>query len=318
MKIVGKKNIKIIAATSMAIFSLLACFSATYAWFTAMRQVSKDADDFAVVVKTGKLKNIYFHKFASKTIDPNTLEASSFTFNSAYDGKISYDWDTNEAHYDGDTSIDLPDYSPLDPAHPLLMVFELDQEYSLTDAGEILISAKTDVEFFLGARTSTNAPAYNLKTTGVYHSEENAEDPTKTDYYYALSSVVNFYCTDSASELYNKVENENTTLINTTYTVANLRSRDDSIAAKQDDPTAVVPDLSFTNVNNANDTISFNQEPSIYTSLANTSVRYISIIIDYYADAVEYIYSTYLGNEILETEFLSELHFLCDWGLEVR
>ncbi len=158
---------------------------------------------------------------------------------------------------------------------------------------------------------------YNLKTDGVYYSEPNAEDASKTDYYYALSSVVNFYCTDSSSELYNKNNGENTTLINTTYTVANLRDRESSLAEKASDPDAIVPDLSFTAIDNSDDSTSFNPEPYLYTSYANTSVKYISIIVDYYADAVEYIYSTYLGNETLETELESELHFLCDWGLEI-
>ena len=49
MKLIGKKNLKIIAATSVAIFSLLAVIGGAYSWFTlSMNQVS-ETTDFAVV-----------------------------------------------------------------------------------------------------------------------------------------------------------------------------------------------------------------------------------------------------------------------------
>ena len=308
---------KIIAATAMTIFSLFAATVGAFAWFTSKLTQANDADQFKVAVVNGKLKNIYFHQMASKVINPTTTSPISFTFESNYCGKISYNWVSGTANYSGDTSIELDDYSPLDAAHPLLLVFELDQSYDLVNDGDINIKAITEVDDFIGTRGTNNAAKYNLKTD-CYYSEPNADDSSKTDYYYALSSVANFYCSDSSSELYNKSNNENTTLINTTYTVANMQTREASVAAKETDPNANVPDLSFTSIDNSDDSTDFNQEPLLYTSSANTTVKYISVIVDYYADAVEYIYSTYLGNDTLETEFGSELHFICDWGLEVR
>lgn len=301
----------------MAIFSLLTTFSGAFAWFLAKKEQNNAVNDFKVYSVDGKLKNIYFHKMSSKTIDPGTLEADTFTFNSDYAGKISYDWNTNTPSYTGDTSVLLEQYSPLNPEHPLLMVFELNNTYTSSYDGNITISAFTEVEGFLGSRDSNAIPVYNLKTTGVYYSEPNPVDSSKTDYYYALSSVVDFMCSDSNSELYNKTGDVNTTLKNPTYTVSSMRNRDMSIAAKEADPEAVVPDLSFTSVNNSNDTTSFKQKPYIYTSQSGSSVKYISIIVDYYRDAVEYIYSTYLGNETLENDFKYILNYLCDWGLEV-
>lgn len=318
MKKVGKKNIKIIAATSMAIFSLAATFSASFAWFLAIRDENEDVEQIPFNAVNGKLKAVYFHKFASKVVNEETLEATSFTFNSAYSGKITYNWETNTPNYSGDATVKLDPYDPLDPEHPVLMVFELSEAYTVQYAGDVKISGVTDVEGYLGARNASGAPVYNLKGNGVYYSETNAQDSSKTDYYFALSSVIDFICTDSASDLYNYDGSGNTTtLINPTYTVSSLRNRDMSIAAKAADPEAVVPDLSFTSINNADDTTSFKQKPSIYTSQEGTTIKYISIIVDYYRDAVEYIYSTYLGNSTLENEFKYDLNFLCDWGLEV-
>ena len=317
MKSLSRRNLKIVAATAMTVFSLFAATVGAFAWFTGKLQQANQADDFKVTVTDGRLKNIYFHNYVSKVTDTTTLKPTSYTFENSYSAYISYDWATNSAVYHGNP-IDMEDYSPLDFSQPLLMVFELQDAYPLTLDGDITIQAKTDVEGFLGARDDANAPVYGLTTNGYYYTEPNPEDSSKTDYYYALSSVVDFLCNDSGNELYNKNNGENTTLINATYQVSNLRTREQSKAAKEADPDAVVPDLAFTSINNDTDETSFKQDPSIYKSQANTTVRYISVIIDYYSDALDYIYSTYLGDRTLEDEFDSHLEFLCDWGLEVN
>ena len=317
MKRIKKSNMKIIAATAMTIFSLFSSIVGAYAWFSGHLVYNQNPTDFSVTVLDGRLKNIYFHQHQSVAIDRETLKPTSYTFNSEYSGKISYDWQSHTATYTGDATISMDEYTPLDFSQPILMVFELKEAYSIVDAGEIIIRATTDVEGFLGARNSQNTPVYDLKTTGAYDTKPNPEDPTKTDYYYALSSVIDFYCNDSSSELYNKSGNTNTTLINATYNVSDLRTRETTAAEKEADPDAIVPDLAFTTIDNATDATSFNQRPMIYTARANTTVKYVSVIVDYYNYALDYIYSTYLGDDTLETEFEGRLNFLCDWGLEI-
>ncbi len=314
---INKLNLKIIAATSMCVFSLFALFSGTIAWFNVTQAATDNANNMGVKPLAGKLKGVYFHELSSKAIDPDTKVASSFTFASAYSGKIEFDWETKTADYDGNATVNLSQYTPLDPEHPVLMVFEMSEGYSIRGDGELTITAKTDVTGFLGARSANNAPFYSLDGNGVYYSEVNSSDASKTDYYYAMSSVAKFYCTDSSAELYNKTNGANTTLINPTYAVASLRDKADSKAALAEDENAVVPDLSFVDVNNAAETFTYNQEPTIYTSIANTTVKYISVVVDYYEDAIEYIYSTYLGNTVLEGTLDGTLNFLCDWNLEV-
>lgn len=310
MKIVGKKSFRLVAATAMTIFSLLALSLGAFAWFVGKTEEAKNATDFTVKVNSGRFKAVYFHQHTSKVIDTTTYKPVSYTFESSPTGYISYDWESKTATYVGSTGIDMYDYTPLDFAQPILLVFELNDTYSLTTAGEISINAKTEVEGFLGSRDSNNAPVYDL-ITDYYQKNGN-------DYYYALSSVINFYCNDSANELYNKNGDTNTTLINTTYNVSSLRSKESCAEAKEANPNAIEPDLTFTWVNNDTDESSFNQEPSIYKSQANSTVKYISVIIDYYSDALDYIYSTYLGDRALEDIFDSHLEFLCDWGLEIN
>ena len=315
MKLIRSKNVKIFAATAMTIFTLLAATIGAFAWYAGNYNQSKDADEFVVQVNNGTFKNLYFHQHTSKVIDPVTYKPISYTFNNTPTGHISFDWETKTASYVGETGIDMNDYTPLDFAQPILLVFELNNTYNLVPAGEICIDAFTEVESFLGERnSSTSAPVYNLLND--YYKKEGTG--SEAQYYYALSSVIDFYCTDSPNELYNKNGDENTTLINTTYTVANLRSRESCAAIKAANPDAIEPDLSFTTVNNSTEESSFNQQPSIYKSQANSTVKYISIIVDYYADALDYIYSTYLGDRTLEDTFESHLEFLCDWGLEIN
>ena len=302
----------------MTIFSLLVLFIGTYAWFEAFLHQTDTGSNFEVKDIDGKLKNIYFHNSTSVVVDNNTGKPTSFIFDASYSGKISYNWETKLASYSGDTTIALASYTPMEHNKPLMLVFELDDTYSISFDGEITITAKTTQEGFIGARNANNnnAPVYSLlysdENSGVYQRKNNAS-------YFALSSVANFFCTDSSSELYNKDEfGNNTTLINGVYSYSSLKNREQSIAAKTADPEAVVPDLCFTSINNSNETSSFKQDPKLYTSKTGDSVKYICVILDYYEDAIDYIYSTFLGNDTLEYTFGNKLNFLCDWGLEIR
>ena len=64
MKTVGKKNLKIIAACSVAIFSLLAVCGGVYSWFTIQLQQALDPTNFAVInLGTCDLYSIELYKF---------------------------------------------------------------------------------------------------------------------------------------------------------------------------------------------------------------------------------------------------------------
>lgn len=67
MKRTGKKSIKIVAATSMAIFSLFTTFTAAYAWYTSQRKVNDDMDSFAVEDVSETITKISVHDFYGKS-----------------------------------------------------------------------------------------------------------------------------------------------------------------------------------------------------------------------------------------------------------
>ncbi len=291
---------KIAAMTSMTVFSLLAVFTGTLAWFNANRLVNNSGTDFNVQSMSGRLSSITFHKLASKTRDASSGDATSFTFNSDPDGTITYDWSSSDATFEataeGDTSIALDTYEPLNREQPLLLIFHLDDAYTPTD-GSLYINATAEADGFLGKKNSDATPMYSLTSEDVIYKTATVD--AVTYYYYWLSSVVQFY---------------NLTFANDTlsYTYA-LTSE---YATSQGIP-LLTNNGKFATADNEQDTCSFTNEVSMYSSTSGTTVKNIGIVIDYYPDAIEYIYSTYLGNTTLEDTYDGFLRFWCDWSMEV-
>ena len=315
----NKNTLKIIAATSMAIFTLASVFTASFAWFLSnkIEQLDSDGDNFKVAVADGRLSKIYFHRFNNRTLDGNG-HLASYSFEKNYCGSITYDWSSDTGTYvpvsQGDTTIELGTYETFDPYHPLLLVFELSSEYTLEENG-FNIRANTTIDGFLGTRLNDNSPKYDLDSSSVYidTKTETVDEQVVTTYYYALSSIADFYCIDHSTSEFNTLKGGDFL----TYNISNLESRDTVKEKKELDDTKTYADLTFTEVDNDDETSSFNKTPLLYTSEEDATVQYISIIIDYYPDAIEYIYSTYLGNSTLEDDYDGVLHFACDWKMEI-
>ena len=62
----NKNLIRIAAMTSMTIFSLMAVFAGTLAWFNANRVINNGADSMQISSLGGKLKSISFHSLSAK------------------------------------------------------------------------------------------------------------------------------------------------------------------------------------------------------------------------------------------------------------
>ena len=123
MKKVGNKNVKIIAATSMAIFSLFACFSAAYAWFTAIRNVDNGADQFQVSDVQTSVQELSIHEFLGMSTE--TGSAKAYCFNPIPTGFADFSNDPQHPSTIGNLSITLDEYSLDDPNHPVLLLFKV-------------------------------------------------------------------------------------------------------------------------------------------------------------------------------------------------
>lgn len=280
----------------MCIFTLFSVFSASIAWFQTLVQTDGSTDSLHVKNATGKFKQMTFHTLASNGKTISTVESQcSFKFNKASVGTISYDWDTKQYSTSGTTTVALSPYETLDRYQPMLLLIELQKEYSDLTDGDLLVSAtvnEVEGKGFIGERNqTTNAPEYDLSDSNIYERKNNIN-------YYWLSSVVRFFSksfTSSAFETFSGAATYD-------FTLGNMDNQ-----------------AHFVDIDNSDETSEFNENISIYSSPANSTTKYIAVIVDYFPDAVEFIYSTFLGDATLESaEYDYELNYSCDWKMEVR
>lgn len=297
MKSVRNKKLTIAAATSMAIFSLAAVFAACIAWFSTNTIVNNETDDPGINVSyaTGNLNYIEFHRLSSTT---RVEQVATYHFNKTAYCTLTYNWRSHTFSTTGNSN-DCPmgQYTLLDQEHPLLMIIAFHKQVTSQVAGDINIKGYTDVQGFLG-ETEGNSPKYELGNINeeVFIKRTTVDEVT-TDYY-ALSSVVKFDYKEYTSSAYNTFIASGATL--------DYSTNDTDI--KHGDTF-----VSFDN----NDQPSFNNHPTIYSSVVGHSVQYIALLVNYYPDALNSIFSTYMLDTTLDRTYDGFLNFACDWFLEI-
>ncbi len=320
MKRTGNKNLKIVAATSMAIFSLLTTFSAAFAWFTAMRKTGEETSNFKIDTVDGVLESITFHTLAdtngvTKTTVNGVLTPSKFSFKQSYIGKITYQWKSDNQTIDftqsGQTSIDLKQYTPLDQEQPLLLMINLREEKQF-NAKELKIGASASVDGYLGDRINY-APTYRLNGN-AYNASENANpmirEKDNSVAYFPLSSVVKFYYSELAATNTTSGEKSIDDVKNGSSTYDfDLLGNDVDLEGGQNF-------VDFIDVTDDDYDIDFEQDITIYSS-SNRHIKHVALVIDYFPEAIEYIYQTFLGDDTLDNTFEGILHFICDWTMEI-
>ena len=302
MKSGSKKTTKIFAATAVTLFSLVTVFVATIAWFAMNENVGGNGMSITTTRMDGKLKYVYFHSFDDETPNDGTFSFSKTPF-----ATYQYDWDDRSLATvdDENANWDMGSYSSFDKNHPMLVIFAFDKDYTSNHAGDFYIQGKTTVNDFLGRRQTEGehigAPYYTLPQTQV----NDEEHPTSLLMaksggidYYALSSVASF---------------RYRTFTNSTYSSFLSTNSGDIL----DIPVNTLVDgHAFNTVDNAAESYTFDSTPKIYESNGTETVKYIALTIEYSADAIGFIYSTYLGDSGLNN-YDSVLHFTCDWLFEV-
>lgn len=287
VRLPSRINLKIISATSVVLFTLLTVFVGTYTWFQAIKN-NQELNNEIKVHQFGKFSKLSFHPLLSAT-PANSENPTNYSFDLDETGSLSYDWDTREVTPAGDTDIILNEYDPLHKHQPCLAIIELNDNYN-NDETETKITISTDTVGFLGALENKK----NKYSLGA-ESELLIDQVDGVDYY-PLSSVASFsYKAFSQSEYNTWINNKSSYDV----TVSDLTTAN-----------------GFVRVNNAQQTSTFTKEATIYSSGTgtNTDVKYIAFVIDYYFDAIESIYSTFLGDTVLESSSYNyALHYICDW-----
>lgn len=275
----------------MSIFSLASVFAATYAWFAMNTAVDATGMQITTGIK-GKFSKISYHQMT-------TASADEYHFNKTPTAYMTFDWSTMtlSSPKDGNdqtlASFDLVmgAYNPLDQVKPVLVLIELDKEYNTSTEGNVVVKGVTETTGFLGEKDANKQPEHTLGEDLILKVAGGHD-------YYPLSSVVTFRNTSFSSEAYATWNS------NSTY---DITLADTSPSSDRD----------FTVVDNLNDTSSFEDNITIYDSGNNTTLKYIAIVVNYKPTAIEYIYSTYLGDPVLGGTYEDTLYFTCDWVWEI-
>lgn len=290
MRKTGKKNLKIAGATSIALFSLVTVFTATIAWFALNKRVDSSGTAINAQEPSGRLYKITVHPYDKKVVHED-------------DNKPYYSFQRTGTVIFGEgaanpiPTFNLGQYDPLDYERPLLIVFELREQYTTSsNVGDIYIKGSTKTEGFLGATNTDGSPVYGLGPGTDLCTTIDGID------YYPLSSAVNFKCAAFSTSTYSTALSKS---------VANNKIDIDIGLIKLNQ--------SFVNFPVGSTIASFTPKPTIYSSPASTAIKYVAMVVNYDSNAISAIYSAFLGNTYLEgaSHYDGKLNFVCDWSLEI-
>ena len=262
-----RSPLKLLAATSVSIFSLLTVFTSTAAWFDSRRSLDNGGDNFEVQSLQGALKQLTIHELADEDefiYDSQTKEVTGYVFNSTPASTVLIDWNSGSAIYDHQAPA-LGKYSLLQKTNPLLLVFTLNDAFP---ANEICITAVT-------SRTYT-AAHYESMASGTGNP---------------LSWVVKY------SSL--------------TKTAENLAASDFTIMSS-----ALSNEGHFADISDEGTFNGFEQNETFFSSTSETNIRHVFVVLDYYANAMEYFYAANLGKAFLN-DFENNVPFNIDWIMTI-
>lgn len=137
----NKKNLKLVAATAMTVFSLIAVFVATFAWFSLNHNV--DANGMAIKVKSSG------NAFTSLTVHRCIINESSETvykFDSTPSINVGSQGNVPSSSVppSSQTIFDVDDYSSLNRSQPVLLLLRFK---SGTKSSDISITASTEIDY---------------------------------------------------------------------------------------------------------------------------------------------------------------------------
>ena len=351
-KKVNKQSLlKIVAAASVAIFSLLSVCTGAFAWFLSTRDEAAMSDNFKVDKVMTSVRTITVHSFLGESSD------GCFNFNPngvvAYDpnkaGQSGYD---SEGFYTGE-AVALNEYSLESPDHPVLMMFEVSGAYQSitfsTDYAFLGSNMPSSVDYEVAtysalpaANASNNNKLFKVLadeehggvatiyqyihsgTGGTYemlwvdlgvYDDLQESNPNHKGFYNPLSSVVNFYW----YEYTGVIDNVNLATENNIVVGKNGIKSDINGATLADGTHSIsIAKSTMTSSNYSSfsnftneETFSYRNKKVVYENDVNGKT-YIGIVVNYSPYALEYIFSNNLGHEALSYG----LKFKCDWVTE--
>ncbi len=322
MKRTGNKALKMIAATAVASFSLVAAIVSTVAWFMMANKVK--GTDVQVVIEdpSDSVGEITFHKYRGLSTD------NYYLFNPEPEATLRI---TNkEITIDpvGFPGITLDTYSTDSRHHPLLMLFKLKKK-------GLSLYAKTEHPFLAEFKptsyttVATHGALTHVTTTSFVGGET----------YYVTNDEVNggldgstygptAYRWDAESKTWDMIwsdiassNNPLSSVMETYFFMFGFNTPSEgantSHTLNGSNPNSIpIAQSSCTEANQrsfvqfANGSYShFSKTITFFEGQVPDDTVYLGIMVDYYSLALEYISSYYLG----DARVTAGLNFKCDW-----
>lgn len=276
--------LRVAAATSVTLFSLVSLFSSTIAWFNSRRVLGNGGSGFEVQKLSLDFQSLTIYPCAATSRTDIYFDMGE----DAYLEKLTLNESTGEMQSEkGIANLPMGEYTLLDPRHPLLMLIEYKQNITASSENKVLVTAKTNP-----------ADRIYLGEAATLQSQEIA---TKT---YALSSVVRTYST-----YYDDLIGESD--------LTSYRGQDHllqfNINALEGNSFQHGDFAHFSHQNNIVTYIGFDNETNFFAAENGEDIRTVAVILDFHADSLEYIYNKHLGDKTLE----EAIYFQCDWRMMI-
>ena len=278
----NRNILKIVAATSVVLFSLMAAFAGSIAWFNAAQAVSNRGSDMEVHSPERHLKKISFHKVVQIDYDNEVFyfdqsPVSQATLSQVDNGTASL-------------GFEMDHYTLLRKQNPLLALIELNEAYEVSSELPVNATLITDCTRFL--------TSYDAATVAAMTSRP-------------LSNVIRFSsgyltCNPNGDGVGDSLSDHSQTG-NMNYAVD-----PQAVSSAQyvfDEPSNYD---SFWELNNQG-VPTLTARKNLFVGQNGQKVQYVYVIFDYNLTMLEVIYNHFLGRSFLE----DDLVFRCDWTLRV-
>ena len=278
-----RSPLKVLAATSVAIFSLLTVFTSTAAWFDSRRSLDNGGDNFEVQSPSRRLKSISFHKVVQIDYDEDILYFDQSPVSTA-----------TASQFDNDTvsiGFEMDHYTLLRKQNPLLALIELSEVFEISNNVQIQLDISTESANFLTS----------------YDAEYVAEMTNRP-----LSNIISFsggYLTSNTGG-----DNEGGTLSGISQT-SNMTYSTDPEKTSSAQYVLDMPNdyASFWTINAQGNPTLTSPTMTLFSGTNGQKVQYVYVIFEYNQPLLELIYNHFLGRSFLE----KDLVFCCDWKLRV-
>lgn len=296
-KKLDKKTKKIAAATGMSIFSLVAVFTATIAWFYLKREVGGSGMAVKVKEDGSGLSSLKAYK---------CILDKSKTTDLVFDGKDEYTSTGSSQSYSYNIKIEMLDYSTLSNMSPILFLFD----FTVYEKTPTLDSSSNPVLDSSGNPAYTNTPTWpieakDIKLSGSTTTTAVANAPAAT---LPLSNFVSF---KSGYITHSQVGTSSSSIVR-------LNSQDQTKIDKIKPSSILTQNASFASYDSSGTSHEtkylFDNEIDVFSGADNdtTKVHYLAVVMDYNQDVISHWKDEYL------TSFSgSRISFTCDFSLKI-